>query len=58
MAGPGQLYRGPSAGVGVAERDVRAEAAGTLQQHDVSGVLARRAVYSDGWRRRKGNNVR
>ena len=45
---------GPAAGVGVAERVLRAQAAGPLQQHGVPGLLPRWAVHRDRRGRRQG----
>lgn len=42
----------PAVGVGVAERDVRDEAAGPLASHDLPGVLSGRSVHRY-WRRRR-----
>lgn len=48
---------GPAAGVGVAERVLRAQAAGAPQQHGVPGLLPRRAAHRDRRGRRQGGAV-
>lgn len=50
------VRKGSAAGVGVAERVVRLQTAGPLQQHGVTGVLTGRTVHCDGRRRRQSES--